>query len=297
MGSFSEGFWNLFLVLVTLGSIGGLGLLLYAQSKGKVKGTTSETTGHVWDDDLRELNNPLPAWWRNLFYITLVFGAVYLLFYPGLGNNDMFLGWTQVKQYEAEMQAAQEKYGPLFEQYQATPIEELARTPDALRMGERLYASYCTQCHGSDAGGVRGYPNLRDAEWQWGGSPARIEESILKGRQAAMPPWQAALGDEGVSQVTQYVLSLAGREHAAAAAEQGKAHYAACMGCHGPEGKGNELLGAPDLTDEVWLYGASPKAIEISIARGRNGVMPAHEEFLGPAKVHLLSAYVYSLSQ
>ena len=164
-------------------------------------------------------------------------------------------------------------------------------------MGERLYASYCTQCHGSDAGGVPGYPNLRDRDWLWGGTPERIEESILKGRQAAMPAWEAVLKDEGVVNMTQYVLSLAGREHDAAAAEKGKAQWNLCMGCHGPEGKGNTTLGAPNLTDDVWLYGGSPGAIETTLRIGRNGVMPAHEEFLGPAKVHLLSAYVYSLSQ
>ena len=296
MGSFTSGFWNLFLIVVTLGSIALLAWFVYANHAGKGSGRTTETTGHVWDEDLQELNNPLPAWWRNLFYITLVFGAIYLLLYPGLGNNAMLLGWNQIKQYEEEMQAAEEKYGPLFERFRETPIPELVKNEEALAMGERLYASYCTQCHGSDAGGVRGYPNLRDEDWLWGGTPERIVESILKGRQAVMPAWEAVLGDEGVQNMTQYVLSLAGREHDAAAAEKGKAQYNLCVGCHGPEGKGNIMLGAPNLTDDVWLYGGSPKAIEASLRNGRNGVMPAHEEFLGPAKVHLLSAYVYSLS-
>ena len=295
MGNFTSGFWNIFLVVVVLGSIALLALFVRLQSKGK--GTTTETTGHVWDEDLQELNNPLPVWWRNLFYITLAFGAVYLLLYPGLGNNRMFLGWTQITQYEEQMKEAEEKYGPLFEQYLEQPIPELARNPDALAMGERLYASYCTQCHGSDAGGVRGYPNLRDEAWQWGGEPARIEESILKGRQAVMPAWEAVLKDDGIAAMTQHVLRLAGREHDAAAADKGAAQYNLCVGCHGPEGKGNPALGAPNLTDDVWLYGGSPRAIETSLRQGRNGVMPAHEEFLGPAKVHLLAAYVYSLSR
>lgn len=295
MGNFTSGFWNIFLVVVVLGSIALLALFVRLQSKGK--GTTTETTGHVWDEDLQELNNPLPVWWRNLFYITLAFGAVYLLLYPGLGNNRMFLGWTQITQYEEQMKEAEEKYGPLFEQYLEQPVPELAKNPDALAMGERLYASYCTQCHGSDAGGVRGYPNLRDDVWQWGGEPARIEESILKGRQAVMPAWEAVLKDDGIAAMTQHVLRLAGREHDAAAAEKGAAQYNLCVGCHGPEGKGNPALGAPNLTDDVWLYGGSPRAIETSLRQGRNGVMPAHEEFLGPAKVHLLTAYVYSLSR
>jgi len=297
MGNFTTGFWNIFLVVVVLGSIALLALFVRVQSKGKGSVTTTETTGHVWDEDLQELNNPLPAWWRNLFYITLAFGVVYLLLYPGLGSNTMFLGWTQITQYEEEMQAAEAKYGPLFEQYLAQPIATVADNPDALAMGERLYASYCTQCHGSDAGGVRGYPNLRDGDWQWGGTPERIEESILKGRQAVMPAWEAVLKDDGVAGMTQYLLKLAGREHDAAAAEKGAAQYNLCIGCHGPEGKGNPALGAPNLTDDVWLYGGSPKAIEATLRQGRNGQMPAHEAFLGPAKVHLLAAYVYSLSR
>lgn len=298
MGNFSEGFWDLFLVVVVLGSIGGMAVFVLAQSKGKGTGHTIETTGHVWDEDLQELNNPLPAWWRNMFYITLLFGALYLLLYPGFGSNSMFLGWTQIKQYEREMQAAEETYGPLFEKYRNEPIAALVDDPQAMQMGERLYASYCTQCHGSDAGGVPGYPNLRDDEWLWGGTPERIEESILKGRQAVMPAWGSVLADQGVAQVTQYVLGLAGRDHDATLAEKGKAHYAAnCVACHGAEGKGNPMLGAPDLTNDAWLYGASPRAIEASVRGGRNGVMPAHEEFQGAAKVHLLAAYVYSLSK
>jgi cytochrome c oxidase cbb3-type subunit 3 len=297
MGNFSEGFWNLFLVVVTLGSIGAMALLVKMLTKGKTASSTEETTGHVWDEDLRELNNPLPAWWRNMFYITLIFGVIYLLLYPGLGTNAMFLGWTQIGQYEEEMAEAEAKYGPLFDRFLNEPIESLAGNPEALKMGERLYASYCTQCHGSDAGGVRGYPNLRDGDWLWGGTPDRIEESILKGRQAAMPAWGDALKEDGVKDMTQYVLSLAGREHDAAAAERGKTKYTVCLACHGPEGKGNPALGAANLTDDVWLYGGSPKAIEATIRGGRNGIMPAHEEFLGAAKVHLLSAYVYSLSR
>jgi cytochrome c oxidase cbb3-type subunit 3 len=299
MGNFSDGFWNLFLFVVTVVSIGGLALFVFTQSKGKMPaaGSSAETTGHVWDDDLRELNNPLPAWWRNMFYITLAFGALYLLFYPGLGSNSMFLGWTQITQYEEEMAEAEATYGPLFARFENEPIEALAGNEDALKMGERLYASYCTQCHGSDAGGVRGYPNLRDGDWLWGGTPDRIQESILKGRQAVMPAWEAVLKDEGIKQVTQYILSLGGREHDAAAAAQGKPLFASnCVACHGAEGEGNPMLGAANLSDDVWLYGGSPKAIEATLRDGRNGIMPAHEEFLGKAKVHLLTAYIYSLA-
>ena len=299
MGNFSNGFWDLFLFVVMVFSIGGLAIFVFVQSKGKAPapGTSAEPTDHVWDEDLRELNNPLPAWWRNMFYITLAFGALYLLFYPGLGSNSMFLGWTQITQYEEEMAAAEATYGPLFARFEDEPIEALAKNEDALKMGERLYASYCTQCHGSDAGGVRGYPNLRDNDWLWGGTPARIEETILAGRQAVMPAWKAVLNDDGVKQITQYILSLGGREHDADAAAKGKAHFALCVACHGADGRGNTMLGAPNLTDDVWLYGGSPKVIEASVSGGRNGKMPAHREFLGQAKVHLLAAYVFSLSQ
>lgn len=298
MVNFSGGIWNLLLFVIVMGSIGGLALFVFLHSKGKSPepGTTAETTGHVWDDDLHELNNPLPAWWRNMFYITLVFGALYLAFYPGLGSHPMFLGWTQITQYEEEMAQAEARYGPLFARFENEPVAVLAKNEDALKMGERLYASYCTQCHGSDAGGVRGYPNLRDNDWLWGGTPEKIEETILKGRQAVMPGWEAVLKEEGVLQVTQYVLSLAGREHDVEAAAKGKAHYTNCQACHGADGAGNPVFGAPNLTDDVWLYGGSPKAIEATIRAGRNGKMPAHEAFLGRAKVHLLTAYIFSLS-
>ncbi len=297
MSDFSGPFWTIVISIATLGGIAGLWLLTVWQSKVG-PADQKETTGHVWDEDLTELNNPLPLWWRNLFYITLVFGVVYLLLYPGLGSFGMLLGWTQVKQYEEQMAKAEARYGPIFEKYLDQPVEEVVKDPEALRIGERLYASYCTVCHGSDAGGVIGFPNLRDDDWLYGGTPEAIETSILNGRKGVMPGWKAPLGgDEGVEQMTAYVLSLSGRKVDEAKAAAGQAKYGMfCIGCHGPEGKGNQALGAPDLTDEVWLYGGSPKAVAFSIANGRNGVMPAHEEFLGKAKVHLLAAYIYSLS-
>ena len=294
--SFSEGFWDLTIIVVTLGSIGLLFYFVYAMSQGS-KEITEETTDHVWDEDLRELNNPLPAWWKYMFYISMVFSLIYLLLYPGLGSNTMLLGWSSVGEYEQEMAKAEARYGPLFAQFEREPIEKLAGNPEALHMGERLYASYCTQCHGSDAGGVPGYPNLRDNNWIWGGTPQRIEESILKGRTAVMPAWQPVLGDAGVAQVTAYVLSLSGREVDAQAAAAGQELYAKnCVACHQQDGKGNPDLGAANLTDKTWLYGGSPKAVEATISKGRTGIMPAHQDFLGKAKVHLLAAYIYSLS-
>lgn len=297
MSDFSGPFWTIVIVIATLGGIAGLWWLTLWQSKVGAS-DQQQTTGHVWDEDLTELNNPLPLWWRNLFYITLVFGVVYLLLYPGLGSFGMLLNWTQIKQYQEQMAEAEARYGPIFDQYLDQPVEEVAQDPEALRIGERLYASYCTVCHGSDAGGVVGFPNLRDGDWLYGGTPEAIEASILNGRQGVMPGWKAALGgDEGVEQMTAYVLSMSGRKVDQTKAEAGQAKYGMfCIGCHGPEGKGNQQLGAPNLTDDIWLYGGSPKAVAASIANGRNGVMPAHEEFLGKAKAHLLAAYIYSLS-
>ncbi|MCP5151092.1 MAG: cytochrome-c oxidase, cbb3-type subunit III [Ectothiorhodospiraceae bacterium] len=297
MGNFSSGIWNIIIIVVTLGGLAACWLLTMKNTSGKTK--AGETVGHTWDGDLQEYNNPLPRWWVNMFYLTIVFAVVYLLLYPGLGSNSMFLGWTQLTQYEEEMAAAEATYGPIFERYREQPIEKVAADQEALKIGRRLYATYCTGCHGSDAGGVRGFPNLRDGDWLWGGTPEAIETSISAGRNGMMPAWKDALGgDEGVRQVTQFVLTLAGRDADAAAAEQGKTKFGQfCAACHGAEGKGNPMLGAPNLTDDVWLYGGSAGTIEQTIALGRQGRMPAHGEFLGPAKVHLLAAYVYSLSK
>ena len=301
MGSFSEGFWNIFIVVCTLGGILWL-YLLTSQNMGSRRPATEtgevETTKHVWDEDLTELNNPLPRWWVTLFYATLVFGALYLMVYPGLGSNAMFLGWTQIKEYEEEMARAEERYGPIFEQYLDLPIDQVAADPKALRIGERLFASYCTVCHGSDAGGVPGFPNLRDDSWQWGGGPEQIKTSILAGRTAVMPGWRDALGgDAGVDETVAYVLSLSGQTSDAAKAAAGKEKYdSLCVACHGTDGAGNPALGAPSLIDDVWLYGGSETDVRHSVADGREGRMPAHGEFLGEARVHVLAAWVWSIS-
>jgi cytochrome c oxidase cbb3-type subunit 3 len=262
------------------------------------KGETVESMGHVWDEDLEELNNPLPDWWLKLFYITLAFGLIYLVLYPGLGSFPGLLGWTSHGQYEREMDVADATYGPLFTRYRAMSIPAVAADPEARKMGERLFVNYCSVCHGSDARGARGFPNLRDNDWLYGGSPEQIEQSILNGRNGVMPAWKDALGgDQGVADVVQYVLSLSGRNVDEAAAARGKAKFQTfCVACHGPDGKGNQALGAPNLTDNIWLYGGSEKAVTETIANGRSGKMPAQKDTLGEDKVHLLAAYVYSLS-
>ncbi len=256
-----------------------------------------EVTGHAWDG-LQEYNNPLPRWWLWLFYLTILFSLGYLALYPGLGNFKGLLGWSSTGQYQDEIKTADAKYGPIFAKFAGTPIPELAKDKEAMDAGRRLFATYCIQCHGSDAGGTTHFPNLTDNDWLWGGSPEQIKQSILMGRTGMMPPMGAALGEQGVEEVAAYVMSLSGREVDAKLAEAGKEKFvsAGCVGCHGMDAKGNTALGAPNLTDTVWLHGSTARSIKESIAKGRTGKMPAHKDFLGEDKVHLLSAYVYSLS-
>ncbi len=292
-------FWHWWVIVITVVNI----LACYWLIKWTMKSRPGEAaegdvTGHSWDG-LEELNNPMPRWWLWLFYGTIIFAFAYLALYPGLGNFKGFLGWTQENQWEAEIKNADEQYGPIFQKFASQDIPTLAKDSEALDIGRRLYLNYCALCHGSDAGGAPGFPSLADDAWMYGGSPEQIEASILNGRAGVMPALGAALGgDEGVKQVAAYVASLSGRDVDPALAEAGKEKYAAaCAACHMPDGTGNEALGAPNLTDKVWIYGSTMASIEESIRNGRKGVMPAHKDFLGEDKVRLLAAYVYSLSQ
>jgi cytochrome c oxidase cbb3-type subunit 3 len=299
MADFNSEFWHWYISILTVLSILACVWLLRWMTSGHKKTDQVEDTGHVWDGDLTELNNPLPRWWLGLFYITIAFGGFYLLLYPGLGTYAGLLEWSSKSEYEQEVAKVETEVGPLFARYQQTPILDLIKDENALKVGKRLYLNYCATCHGSDARGARGYPNLRDNVWIWGGDPQSIETTIMQGRQAAMPAWEGPLGGEsGVDEVAQYLLSLSGRATIAELADKGKARFEIfCVACHGPTGTGNPALGAPNLTDDVWLYGGSITRISQSIAKGRNGKMPAHADFLGEAKVHLLAAYVYGLSQ
>jgi cytochrome c oxidase cbb3-type subunit 3 len=300
MSEFTSGFWSWFIILVVLASFALIFWLIRWTAKGKPSKTADgevETMGHVWDENLEELNNPLPRWWLTMFYITLVFGAVYLVLYPGLGSFKGVLNWSQTNQYDHEINQANETYGPVYNKYLNEDVTALINDADALKIGARLYSTYCTTCHGSDARGVRGFPNLRDNDWLHGGSSENIKKTILNGRQGMMPAWEEILGNDGVFQVTEYVRSLSGREVDSVVAYQGKQMFDKnCVVCHGADGKGNQALGAPNLTDNIWLYGGTQKQIFQSIAAGRNGIMPAHKEFLGEAKVHLLATYIYGLS-
>ena len=303
MSDFNSEFWNWYIILPTLLGIVWCFWLVWWMSKSHSNiaddKTTAEDTGHVWDGDLKEFNNPLPRWWLGMFYITLIFGIFYLALYPGLGTFKGYFGWSSKASYETEMAAAETKYGPLFQKYLAQDLVAVSQDSKAQKMGERLFLNHCSTCHGSDARGARGFPNLRDDDWLWGGSADNIKQTILNGRNGMMPAWEGPLGGEtGVSNMTDYVLSLSAREHDATAAQAGQAQYNVfCIACHGPDGKGNVALGAPNLTDKTWLYGASRARISESIAKGRQGQMPAQHSFLGEAKVHLLAAYVYGLSR
>lgn len=296
MSDFTSEFWSWFIIAIAGGGIIWLFFLLAGTNKAETE--EGVPTGHVWDEDLQELNNPLPRWWLYMFYFTLFFAIGYLILYPGMGSYKGLLGWTEIGEYEAEVAAADAKFGPLFEKFEKTPIAALAGDPAAMKAGERLFVTYCAVCHGSDARGAPGFPNLRDNDWLHGGAPEKIEETILYGRMGTMPAWEGPLGGaEGVNEVATYVMSIAGRDVDAKLAEAGKAKFDMfCVGCHMPGGTGNQALGAPNLSNNIWLYGGSPRSIKETIAKGRNGRMPAHSEFLGAAKSHVLAAYVYSLS-
>ena len=295
-------FWSWYVVILTTGTLLALTWLIFATRKGQRSDTTDQTVGHVYDG-IEEYDNPLPRWWFMLFVGTIIFAVGYLVLYPGMGNWKGILpgydgGWTSAKQYDREITKADEKYGPIFAKYAALPIEEIAKDEAALKMGGRLFASHCAVCHGSDAKGSHGFPNLTDNDWIWGGEPETIKASILNGRQAVMPGWEAALGNDGIKNVTGYVRSLSGLKNPEGLdLEAGQKSFdTMCVACHGPEGKGNPLLGAPNLTDNTWLYGSSFAQVQQTLRHGRNGQMPAQENFLGNDKVHLLAAYVYSRS-
>ena len=310
-------FWSVIVTLITLGSIGAFAFLLWWCARDKMGKEEGESMGHSFDG-IEELNNGLPKWWTIMFVVTIVISLGYLFLYPGLGNYSGYLNWTSANktvtslqesraatenatgmvQYDREVAAANEKYAPLFEAFSKEPIETLANNEDAIKIGNRLFLQNCSQCHGSDAGGTTGFPNLTDNDWLWGGEPAEIKHSILEGRNAAMPAWESILGDDGVNAMVEYVLSLSGRRGLdVKLVEQGKSKFVLCAACHGPEGQGIQALGAPNLTDQTWLYGGSRLAIETSIRHGRNGVMPLWKDRLGEDKVHVLTAYIYHLSR
>ena len=303
MSDFTNGFWPLYVALISLVSILACGWLLWAAGKATVMpqptGQHDNTTGHVWDEDLRELNNPLPRWWMWLFIITVVFSLVYLVVFPGLGSFPGLMKWSTDSEHKQDVSRLREQVAPLYASFAAQPVEALVKNPAALALGERLFMNNCSQCHGSDARGSKSYPNLTNANAAWLGERGgeHIVQTVTNGRIGVMPPMGAAIGgDPEISELSNYVLSLSGSPHNEIKAFSGKARFAACAACHGVDGKGNKALGAPNLTDDYWLHGWGEAAIANIIKNGRNNVMPAQAPKLSAEQIHVVAAYVLSLS-
>jgi len=297
MSDFFNNGWSLFVAGATIvGLVACLWLLLIASKRKVMAGDNS--TGHVWDEDLKELNNPLPLWWMVLFVATIVFGGAYLALYPGLGSAQGTLGWTSKNQYEGEQDKASAAMTPVYARFASLPAEALIKEPQAMAIGERLFINNCATCHGSDARGSKGFPNLTDSDWLYGGTHEVIKATITNGRVGTMPPMAAAVGSsQDVRNVAAYVLSLSDSALNSISGQLGRSKFAACAACHGADGKGNQALGAPNLTDKVWLHGWGDEVIIAMINNGKTNVMPAQSGRLSAEQIHVLAAYVWSLSQ
>ena len=297
MSDFVNNFWSVYVAAITLIGIFGCLLLLILVARKKVDSAGDNTTGHVWDEDLRELNNPMPKWWMGLFVITVIFGLGYLAAYPGLGAFNGKLDWSQNGAYEREMAKAKADLEPMYAKFTSMPTEEMAKDPQAMAIGERLFMNNCAQCHGSDARGGKSFPNLTDGDWLHGGTPDKIKETISNGRIGVMPPMAAAVGNaEDVRNVANYVLSLSGSPHDAVKASLGKSKFVACAACHGMDGKGNPALGAPNLSDDIWLHGWGEAAIVNIVNNGKHNEMPAQKDKLTETQIAVLASYVWGLS-
>jgi cytochrome c oxidase cbb3-type subunit III len=254
-------------------------------------------TGHVWDGDLEEYNNPLPRWWLGLFIGTVIFGAAYLVFYPGMGNFAGTSKWTSVDAYEKEVAGQRESFEARLASLKDRSLRELANNGNAMATAKNLFSANCAGCHGSDARGAKGFPNLTDQDWLWGSDEAQLMQTIAQGRHGMMPALGSVLGDTGVNEVASYVVSLSGGKAPADWVSAGETRFQTlCVGCHGADAKGNPMLGAPNLTDRVWLHGGDFDTVRATITNGRDNQMPAHQDLLGDTKVKLLAAYVLSLS-
>lgn len=297
MSDFTSNFWSLYVAGLTILGILGCGVLLWVTARKKVESASDNTTGHVWDEDLREMNNPMPRWWMWLFVITIVFSLAYLAIYPGLGNYSGQLKWSQTGAYDSEVAKANAELEPLYARFASMKPEDIAVDPQAVAIGERLFMNNCAQCHGSDAHGSKGFPNLTDKDWLHGGAPEKIHETLVNGRMGNMPPMAAAVGTpEEVRNLANYVLSLSGSPHDSLRASLGKPKFAACAACHGMDAKGNTALGAPNLTDDIWLHGWGEAAIVNIINNGKVNVMPAQANKLTEAQINVLSSYVWGMS-
>jgi cytochrome c oxidase cbb3-type subunit 3 len=294
-----EGIAVVVVIVVLVNIFAGLFLIWWTGRGAKV--ASSDTT-HVWDGDLTEYNNPLPRWWLWLFVSSIIFALGYLVLYPGLGNYPGLLHWSSASQTEIDDAAKQAALAQRFAAYKNKSLTDLSKDPTAMSTARNLFALNCSSCHGSDARGAKGIPNLTDQDWLWGGSEENTYQSIAMGRNNAMPAWGSVLGADGVEQVMAYVLSLSGRQStgpqaSSAGIAAGRERFQTlCSACHGVDGKGNQSLGAPNLADNVWLHGSSLADIRETITNGRVNQMPAHLQRLGETKVRLLAAYVLTLS-
>ncbi|MGY6519841.1 MAG: cytochrome-c oxidase, cbb3-type subunit III [Lysobacteraceae bacterium] len=290
-------FWSWFIIVLVVINIAGCAWLLWWTAKRRPGDPAPEQTSHYWDGDITEYNKPLPKWWINLFWLTILFSIGYLVWYPGLGNFAGIGGWSSAGQHDADVAAFEARMAPLLARFEGQPIDVLARDPDAVAMGRSVFGNYCATCHGSDARGARGFPNLADGAWNWGGSPEQILTSIIDGRQGVMAPMGAVLGSEqAITEVVVYTQSLSGRRVDPQLAAAGQPRFAVCAACHGAEGRGNTALGAPDLTDGIWTYGGDFASIRESIVNGRHGEMPPHGPIIGETRARLVGAWVWSLS-
>jgi cytochrome c oxidase cbb3-type subunit 3 len=297
MSDFTSNFWSVYVAGITAVSILACLLLLWFSGKTKAMTSHDNTTGHVWDGDLREMNNPLPRWWVWLFIITCVFSVAYLVMYPGFGSFGGKLGWSSHGQWQAEVDKGNKDVAPIYAKFAAMKPEDLGKDAQAMAIGDRLFMNNCAQCHGSDARGSKGFANLTDGDWLWGGNADAIKETLVKGRIGNMPPMAAAVGSaDDVRNVAHYVMSLSNAPHDSVKANLGKEKFAACAACHGADGKGNVAMGAPNLTDNIWLHGFGENAIVAMINNGKVNVMPAWEAKLTPEQIHVLTGYVLNLS-
>jgi cytochrome c oxidase cbb3-type subunit 3 len=290
---------SLFIIALTAANVAGaLWLLWWTRRSSGEASTTTETTGPVWDEDLRELNNPLPRWWLWLFIITVIFAGVYLALYPGLGSYKGSLGWTSAKEHSVQFAENAQRLERTLAPFAAQDVKVLSTNTAALDIGRNLFLNNCATCHGSDGGGAPGFPNLTDRDWLWGSEPDRVVETISQGRNGVMPAWGPTLGTRGVEDMLAYVFSLQGRKLAAGDPNAGAKKYAElCVACHGPDAKGIPLMGTPNLTDKVWLHGGALATVRDTIENGRMSAMPAHTARLGETRIKLLAAYVLSLSR
>jgi cytochrome c oxidase cbb3-type subunit 3 len=293
-------FWSWYVIIITVVTI-LLCFWLLQWTKGisnrDEDGEGIGSTGHVWDEDLVELNNPLPKWWLQLFYITIAFAFIYMALFGGLGNIPGVLNWSQEGQYEAEVQAAEKLQESIFERYRALDNASLIADAEANATGQRLFAQNCAMCHGSDARGARGFPNLADNDWLYGNDFDTVMQSIRNGRAGMMPVMVAGLDDSGIMDLVVYVQIISGQKADPGMAARGKKHFdALCVACHGVDGDGNQALGSPRLNDDIWLYGGEPETIKHTITQGRTGNMPAHNALLSEDRRRLIAAYVLSLS-